>query len=128
MSPARWHRYLGTAVLVAMLRFPYRSASPSDACVPAGPEGAGTMIALPVGAQGEHRRDAWDTRSVVERHTRRCISVGTHDGGRPAGERVRTPCSGVSSLGSKSCTRSNGYRQWELWSHFGLHRGAWGVD
>ena len=59
------------------------------------------MIALPVGAQGEHRRDAWDTRSVVERHTRRCISVGTHDGGRPAGERVRTPCSGVSSWGAK---------------------------
>src|SRR5215475_8396523 len=101
MSPARWHRYLGTAVLVAMLRFPYRSASPSDACVPAGPEGAGTMIALPVGAQGEHRRDAWDTRSVVERHTRRCISVGTHDGGRPAGERVRPHVRAFQAWGAK---------------------------
>src|SRR5262245_58394536 len=33
-------------------------------CLPAYPRSAGTMIALPVGAQGENCRDVWDTRSV----------------------------------------------------------------
>jgi hypothetical protein len=101
MSPARWHRYLGTVVLIAMPRFPYRSVDQAiPACRQAPKALAQGLLCLLVHKE-RIAEMPWDTRSVVRRHTIRGISVWTHYDGRPVGERVRPQARSLQAWGAK---------------------------
>jgi len=89
MAPVRWHRDLGTAVLVAMPpSFLVLPNQEMPACRQVPKVLAQGLLSLVVPKESIAEM-LWDARAVVGRHTLRGISVWTHYGGRPAGACVR---------------------------------------